>query len=727
MLKMRNRRANKLVLDIGSSAVRLCELTPTKAGYQLTKYYERDYGLDPSMDEAQQKEVRVNALQELLKEAKVRNRKTLVAVPGQSVFTRTRALPPVPEYKVPQIVRYEIQQQIPFSLDQIALSYQVLNRTEVGGYEVLMAAIKVDVVDKQMEIAYGAKLAPMTVDVAPIAGYNWLRHTGELGDEGEGVAIVDLGASTTDIVIEREGQFRFTRSCSVGGNDVTKAIAEGFGMSWLEAEKLKRERGFAPTGDPERDGKGGEVIGRVLQRLSGEITRSFSYFRSQPGGGAVNRVIITGGGAGMRNIVPYLQRQLGVEVRIAQPLTGLAVAPAAQAVNDAPERAVIALGLALRNHETATIELDLIPPRIIEAARSREQTVYWAMSLVTLGLIIASIVPVKLNENKAYLEQIQSVENVIRRYDSSLLVAPSATRRSEAEDQLAQATRRIEDFQGRLERLDEISQSRRQWLRYVAAVNNARPPGQGVWVSSLETTNIGQGAAAPRGGGGRSFADDDDGGSRFGAFGGFGGGAGFQQSDGSAQTVPSSGFQGLGPSMMGGGGRLGGGGGGDQQTAPPRQANGLRMRGYARNTQALQLFVERLRAEDLFLQVFFNDAISNPVDWSQMQNPSVGGGPAPGAMGGGGGGGGIGGGDDGGSRFGAFGGIGGIGGGAAAQRPGPQAGRRGAPQEAVIPFIIDVQVSGTPLNEQGQPIQGGGGGGGQQGGGLQAALPQGEQ
>ncbi|NJL73164.1 MAG: pilus assembly protein PilM [Candidatus Competibacteraceae bacterium] len=61
-------------------------------------------------------------------------------------------MPPVPEYKVNQIVKYEIQQQIPFSLDQIAMDYQVLSRTEAGGYEVMMAAIKVEVVDKHIDI-----------------------------------------------------------------------------------------------------------------------------------------------------------------------------------------------------------------------------------------------------------------------------------------------------------------------------------------------------------------------------------------------------------------------------------------------------------------------------------------------------------------------------------------------------------------------------------------------
>ena len=221
----RSRPKRRLVLDIGSSAVRLCELARTKTGYQLVKYYQREFPVEPSMDEEEQNSIRLETLRALLKESKVRSRKAVFGVPGQSVFVRPRTLPPVPEHKVSQIVRYEIQQQIPFSLDQIAFDYQVLQRTEAGGYDVLMAAIKADVVDKQVEIIQQAKRGIDTVDVCPFAAYNWLKNTGEFGEEGECVALLDLGAVTTDIVIEREGQFRFQRSLNIGGNDITAAVS----------------------------------------------------------------------------------------------------------------------------------------------------------------------------------------------------------------------------------------------------------------------------------------------------------------------------------------------------------------------------------------------------------------------------------------------------------------------------------------------------------------------
>ncbi len=613
MAKLFGGRKARLVLDVGTHAVRLCELTQTKAGYQITAYYQREFGIEPDMEEEKQRELRLKTLQELLKEAKGkgRTRKCIFGVPGQTVFTRTRQLPPVPEHKVTPIVRYEIQQQIPFSLDQIALSYQVLNRTDVGGYEVLMAAIKVDVVEKQMDLLAAAKRTASTVDVCPLAAYNWLKHTGEFGDEGDCVAMVDLGASTTDIVIERDGQFRFMRSLSMGGNDITQAIASEFGMTFREAEKLKRERGFAPTGDPSRDGKGGEVIGRVLDRLSSDIARSISYFRSQPGGGNVSRVIICGGGACMRNIVPYLQRKLNVEVRIAQPLSGVTVAPAAQEAHDHPEQAACALGMALRVQQPVTIEVDLIPPRVLELARSNEQAFYWALSLVTLALIIASIVPVQANQNQVYVEAIRRLEQVVKRYDASLLQPPlSASKQSEHERELQQAKNQVTGFQDQLAQLDQIRQNQRYWLDALNAVNDSRPLAGIVAFSLFETVRLDPPQQGNQGGGGR--------------FGGRGGG---NQNNAAFQAT---GFPGIAPTRgaAGGGGRFGrpGGGGQDAGVQEPPYFNGLLLQGFAETPEALQEFLERLRADNRFCEVHFNDAESDPVSWREMENAPTGGG-----------------------------------------------------------------------------------------------------
>ncbi|MCX5759037.1 MAG: pilus assembly protein PilM [Candidatus Hydrogenedentes bacterium] len=235
MMKIGRGRSKRLVLDIGTHAIRVCELSQTKTGFQLTRYFQREVLLDPLLDDESRRNHVNEELKKLLKEKKIRTRKTMIAVPGRSVFTRTRTLPPVQENKVTQIVRYEIQQQIPFALDQISLDFQKLSKTEAGGYDVMMAAIKVDVVEKQLALLRDTKCAVEVVDVCTFATYNWLKHVGEFGDKGECVALLDMGASATDIVIERGGQFRFTRPLTLGGNDISAAIRDAMGLNFLRA------------------------------------------------------------------------------------------------------------------------------------------------------------------------------------------------------------------------------------------------------------------------------------------------------------------------------------------------------------------------------------------------------------------------------------------------------------------------------------------------------------
>jgi type IV pilus assembly protein PilM len=629
----------RLVLDIGASAIRLAELAQTKTGHQLVKYYQREFNSDPALDEAERKAIREKALAELLKESKVRTRKAIFGVPGQSVFTRSRALPPVPKYKVSQIVRYEIQQQIPFSLDQIAMDYQILGRTEAGGYDVMMAAIKVDVVDKLVEILQSSKRAIDVADVNPLAAYNWLKHTGEFGDTGDCVALIDMGAATTDIVIEREGQFRFTRPLNIGGNDVTLAIASSFKQSFPDAERIKRERGFAPTGDPQTDGAGGEVIGNVLQRMVSEIIRSFAYFRSLPGGGQVNRVILCGGGACLRNIIPYMQRQLGLEVRIAQPLAGLAVSPGGQQVSDQPEQACVVLGMALRCQQQVAIEINLIPPRVQEAARRREAAFYWGLSITSLALIMACIIPQRAKKDEHVLAEIGRVQAKIRQYDSELAFAVNP------EVPTIPASKKLSDFktvqgsisglESKVKNLDEERTFRRFWLEEFAFVNDARPPK--MWFSAIETSTIGEPQnTRPLGGGGLPGARGGGGGGGFqnirivnpGLIGGGSAPPAGGEPSAIAETVSSTGFPNLSgtPGFGGGGGGARGSGGlfggrdddddrrserngGSSQSTRsvpgvlstgegfPRP-NGVRVIGFAKSGDIIQEFVENLRAAE---------------------------------------------------------------------------------------------------------------------------------
>ncbi|MCX8063554.1 MAG: pilus assembly protein PilM [Candidatus Hydrogenedentes bacterium] len=622
----------RIVLEISTTAVRLCEFSRTKTGLQLVKYIERVIPYDPRMDEEQRKEQKRKAISDVLKEAKINSKRVIVAVPGQSVFVRVRSLPPVSESKVDQIVKYEIQQQIPFDLRQIAIDYQILAHPEGGGYEVLMSAIKVDVVDKFLSVLEGMRLQPDIVDVVPFASYSWLKHVGEIPTHGECIALIDLGASTTNILVEKDGILRNTRTLNIGGNDITQAIADTFNIPFDEAERLKCEKGFAPTGNPQIDGKGGEAIGKVLNRLVNEIQRSFSYFRSLPGGAQVTRIYVCGGGSALKNIVPFLRRALGVDVKPVQPLSNISVSPQAQSVLQHPERASVVLGLGLRNWQDTKIDINLIPPRILEVRRRKEQAVYWAFSMVTLALIMASVIPVHANQNKLVKQRIEELKRYVAMYDPEVAQNPVMT--SPLKQSLAEAKTQIESLKKKVEALDRARLNRRFWLDELALVASARPPRtdkDGIWFSSVETVVIQepqQGLGAPQ------FQP------RLPQISGLP-----QQTASQKPTYNVTGFPGIGArtGIVGTGGGRGGvfGGGAPLSpiSGPPQQqtqqqtqipgANGLRIMGLATSDSVIKSFVENLEKVTQTLPdgtvlrfdtVIFSEASVQPVGWDVLYN-----------------------------------------------------------------------------------------------------------
>lgn len=281
--------------------------------------------------------------------------KCACSIPGRSVFTRTRTIPSVEASRIGQIVKYEIQQQIPFQLEFVSPAYQVLKQTPAG-YDVIMAAIKTDVLEKNLSKLTEVGFRPCYITATPLAAYNWLKFNGEISGK-KTTALIDLGAKTTEMAVERDGQFFFTRPIDIGGNDLTREMSSKLGWSEAKAEFNKCFDEIISdllitdklAVDP--------VIGISMNKLVEEIKRSFSYMRALPKGGTVDEIVLTGGGANMARIAPYFEAQFGIPTRIADPLRGLLV-PEGLVSETMHNRMATVLGLALRCHEQTALDIN---------------------------------------------------------------------------------------------------------------------------------------------------------------------------------------------------------------------------------------------------------------------------------------------------------------------------------------------------------------------------------
>jgi len=376
-----------LTLNIGASAIALAEYE-AGAGGALALC---NYGIAPlaaPLDSGNAETILSPALMQIVREKGIKPGQVAVSVSGQMVFPRMAAIAMAGgEDKFEQMVRYEIEQNIPFPLDEMVCDRQILGDTESGDKSVLIVAAKIE----QMEAVTGAVSAagftPVLVDVAPIALTNALRAG---GDDGSCVVMLDIGAKTTSLVIS-EGEKLYNRSIPVAGNTITKEIAQALGCTLEEAESIKRERAYVSLGgvtedaDPTVD-RVSKVCRAVLTRLHAEISRSINFYRSQQNGGTPTKLYITGGTALLPRIDEFFADSLGLEVEFFNPLAAVSAGAAVDANALASDGAFLAptMGLAVHAAGNARISINLLPPSLVAERAERRRIPFVAAGAAAL-------------------------------------------------------------------------------------------------------------------------------------------------------------------------------------------------------------------------------------------------------------------------------------------------------------------------------------------------------
>ncbi len=382
------RRKIRVALDIGTSSLKVIQLEIAPTGVKLLNAGLIEIEHNPLATDEEKKAKIVEAIQHLLKEKHIKAKRITLAVPGQSVISRFLKLPPGSEGKVDRIIRYEARNQISLPLDKMVIDYQVLRQSR-WGVDVILLAIKEKIVNDRLDLVDSIGLTPEVVDVTSLALFNSLTY-GQESRKDEVVTFINIGATTTDLGIQKDGMLHFTRSFPIGGNDLTEALCARLGIDFLEAERLKREVTI-PAESANKEEKAhriSEAIDSFLKALVAEIRHSFDYYQSQPDGALVNRIVLSGGGARLRGLDEFLARKLRLQVEIADPLKNIQFDPS-RLNSEMASSLTIALGLALRGE----VRTNLLPPKIRKEQKVKQQKRIFATattSLITL-LLMANI------------------------------------------------------------------------------------------------------------------------------------------------------------------------------------------------------------------------------------------------------------------------------------------------------------------------------------------------
>lgn len=416
-----------LAIDIGANSVKLAEFQHLKGGgLALLRYAQDELGLQPGDEKDFANLVQVT-LNGLAQKAQIKPGPASVTISGQSVFTKFVNLPPVDPKKIAQIVQYEAAQNVPFPINEVVWDYQLISGNQ-DSVDVLLVAVREDQVEEIAQAVERTKFRTSLVDVSLLALYNTARYN--TGDVSEPTILLDIGARTTNLVF-MEGNRFFTRSILIGGQNITQQVARELEISYEEAEALKKDVGFVALGgayeEPESEEAAAisKIARNVMTRLHVDVNRSINFYRSQQGGAAPRRVLLTGGGSIMPYTAEFFHEKLEVSVQYLNPFRNVQLA---EGINreDLSRKAHLfgeLVGLALREVGECPVEIDLLPPRITSRKEMLRKVPYLVSAAFAMLLTVVCWFAYCNQGAKVYDDTYKEVDSrvrVLQRFDREI-------------------------------------------------------------------------------------------------------------------------------------------------------------------------------------------------------------------------------------------------------------------------------------------------------------------
>jgi type IV pilus assembly protein PilM len=472
-----------VTLNLGSQTIGLAEFhAQPHGGLVLKSYRLREILADPSAETDRIDQITA-ALRSMMIKLGIKPGPVHYAVSGQSVFARFVKLPSVDQEKIERIITFEAQQNVPFPIEEVVWDYQLVGSNAVDKIEVVLVAIKADLLEGINAAVEAAGLATTLVDVATMSLYNAFRYN---YSELRGCSLViDIGARTTNLLFIEPGKV-FSRSIPIGGSSITSAVAKEFNEPFPAAEKRKVQDGFVSLGGAYAEASDPDVarvsklVRNTMTRLHSELARSISFYRSQQQGSSPERVFLCGATASTPYMRDFFHEKLQLPIEFFNPLRNVTVAPSV-AIEEVARSAHLLgelVGLALRSTTTCPMELNLRPANVVRRQRLAERRPFLivAAACFLLGLIGWGFYYLRAAHVEAAVADRLQIE---------------VDRMRGVEGQLDKLRRETATLDAVATPLLTAIKGRGAWLRILDDLN-ARLPKENIWITELAPTSAGK-------------------------------------------------------------------------------------------------------------------------------------------------------------------------------------------------------------------------------------------
>ena len=483
-----------ITLNIGSQTIGLAEFRIIHGRLVLVNYRFHDTPLDPETGQRRDAQAALHetavALREMMSEMHIHRASVNYAVPAQSVFARFVKLPGLEAEKIDKIISFEAQQNVPFPLDQVVWDYQVVGGGMGEQIQVVIVAIKRDLLDEINNVVEETGLRTSIVGVASMALYNAFCYN--YTDLNGCSMLVDIGARTTNVLFIESGRI-FLRSVPLGGSTITAAIAREFNEPFAAAEARRKRDGFVALGgaaepaDPDI-GRVSKTVRSTMTRLHAELMRSITHYGAQQQGKRPARIFLCGGAAGIPNMCEFFHEKFELPIEFFNPLQKVTVSASVRETAHSAHLFGELVGLALRSVTVCPMELNLLPASVVQRQDLEKRRTFFITSAACI--LLALLGWSAYYTRAAHVAQ-QTAQAMGQKNDSMHV----------AEGQLDKLKKRITALDNVATPLITAVSDRNFWPQILEELN-ARLPEADIWITELAATSGGKllGAPEKRGG-----------------------------------------------------------------------------------------------------------------------------------------------------------------------------------------------------------------------------------
>jgi len=352
MFKKGSGKKNLVGLDIGSSSVKAVELGKKGASLQLLNLGFENLQTDTIVDGQIMELNNVsNVIAQIFSQHQIRTTRVAAGVSGHSVIVKNIVLPQMSQEELQESFSWHAEEHIPFDIADVNLDYELTSRSD-DALHVLMAACKSDKIANVKQAIQLAGKQPVIIDVDAFA----LQNCYEVNYHprpGEIVALLNIGAATMNINILNGTRSIFARDASAGGSHYTSLLQKELGLSFEQAEGVKRGMAL-PEGVEPRPIQ--PIIETVSEALALEVKKTFDFYRAtvQEGEATIQKILLAGGGSKLPGLADFLSRKFEIPVDVFDPFKQIDVDGKKfdpDYLREIVPEMAVAVGLALRGVE----------------------------------------------------------------------------------------------------------------------------------------------------------------------------------------------------------------------------------------------------------------------------------------------------------------------------------------------------------------------------------------